>query len=410
MTTIIRAGAAHDFLAVVPTLMGYAPVRSLVCVAFRGNRSAGVLRYDLPRRARDREALASVVVGIVCRMPGVDAIVPIVYTEATFARRGAMPERALLEVLVARAEAAGFLVRDALCVAGDGWGSVLDPALPAQGHPLDRIASSPAASDPACLTPDPAGAAALAMLPLPDPALSARVERLLDVCDRDVELDAFGLRRRPRDLERLLEELGALVDPVELVEALLDDDPAGIGADLLAWLVHLAGRPPFRDAMMLQFAFGPAIGELALDDAIDVNERAAERGEGVGELVARESAERGARTVAGDLSRLLLGESPTRPDPDRIERAIAVLRRAIAHAPERYRPGPLCIAAWLAWALGRGSAAGAFVDRALEIEPGHTMAGLLSAYLGSGAIPEWAFATDGPDAGDQSPAEGVSDR
>ncbi|WP_448003979.1 DUF4192 family protein [Agromyces bauzanensis] len=153
MTTIIRAGAAHDFLAIVPALTGYAPVRSLVCVAFHGNRSAGVLRFDLPRRARDRETLASVVVGTVCRMPGVDAIVPVVYTEAAFARRGAMPERALLELVVARAEAAGFLVRDALCVAADGWGSVLDPETPAQGHPLDLIASSPAASTAACRRP-----------------------------------------------------------------------------------------------------------------------------------------------------------------------------------------------------------------------------------------------------------------
>ncbi|WP_448003980.1 DUF4192 family protein [Agromyces bauzanensis] len=248
---------------------------------------------------------------------------------------------------------------------------------------------------------------------MPDPGLADLVARTLDVCDAEDRRDAFGRRRRPHELERLLEELGALVDPVELVEALLDEDPADIGADLLAWLVHLAGRPAFRDAMMLQFAFGPAIGALALDDAMEVNERAAEHGEAVSELVARESresGERGAETVAGLLSRLLLGESSTRPDPDRIERAIAVLRRAIAHAPERHRPGPLCIAAWLAWALGRGSAAGVFVDRALEIEPAHTMAGLLYAYLGSGAIPEWAFAADAPDAGDAAPADEVSDR
>ncbi|WP_169053901.1 DUF4192 family protein [Agromyces sp. H66] len=407
MTTIIRADAAHDLLALVPALIGHAPMRSLVCIAFRGNRSAGVLRYDLPGRARDRDAVASAMVGTVCRMPGVDAIVPIAYTEATFARRGAMPERALLELVAARAESAGFVVRDAFCVAGDGWGSVLDPQTPAQGHPLEMITCSPAASDARCGVPDPAGAAGLAALPEPDADLATRVADLLDACAADDRVDAFGRRRRPRDVERLLDGLGALTDPVELVEALLDADPADVGADRLAWLVHLTGRPAFRDAMMLQFAFGPAIGAMALDDAMDANERAAEHGEDVGELVAREWSQRGAETVAGLLTRLLLGESSTRPEPDRIERAIAVLRRALAHAPERHRPGPLCVAAWLAWALGRGSAAGAFVERALEIDPAHTMSGLLHAYLGTGAIPEWAFA-DGDDAGGAS-ADEVSD-
>ncbi|WP_448809466.1 DUF4192 family protein [Agromyces bauzanensis] len=409
MTTIIRAEAAHDFLAIVPSLTGYTPERSLVCVAFHGNRSVGVLRHDLPRRARDRDALASVVVGTVCRMSGVDAIVPIVYTRESFARRNAMPERALLELVVARAEEAGFLVRDALCVAADGWGSVLDPETPALGHPLGLIESSPAASDPGCRVPDPAGAAGLATLPAPDPERAARVAHVLDVCDADDRRDAFGVRRPARELERMLEALGALADPVELVEVLLDAEPEVIDADVVAWFVHLAGRPAFRDAMMLQFAFGPAIGELALDDAVDVNERAAENGEGVSELVAREHAEHGPETVGGLLARLLLGQSTSRPDPERVERAIAMLRHALAHAPEHRRPGPLCIAAWLAWSLGRGSAAGAFVDRALEIDPVHTMAGLLYAYLGTGAIPEWAFA-DGGSGTDASPSGEVSDR
>lgn len=397
MTTIIRAEAAHDFLAIVPSLTGYTPERSLVCVAFRGNRSAGVLRHDLPRRARDRDALASAAVGTVCRMSGVDAIVPIVYTGASFARRGTMPERVLLELVVARAEAAGFVVRDALCVAADAWGSVLDPETPRLGHPLELIATSRAAADPACRLPDAAGAAGLATLPMPDPDRAARVGHVLDVFDGDDRRDAFGVRRRPHELEQLLERLGPLVDPVELVEVLLEAGPDGVEADVVAWFVHLACRPAFRDAMMLQFAFGPAIGESALDDAVDVGVRAAENGEAVAELVAREHADSGTETVGGLLARLLLGQSTVRPDAERVERGIEVVRHALAHAPEHRRPGALCIAAWLAWSLGRGSAAGAFVDRALEIDPAHTMAGLLYTYLGTGAIPEWAFTADGPE-------------
>ena len=123
MTTIIRAEQAHDFLALVPMLAGFRPERSIVCVAFRGNRTVGVLRHDLPRRARDRAPLVSVIVGTICRMPGIDAVVPVVYTDARFAGRG-IPERALLQLLVKEAERAGFTVRDALCRGADAWASV----------------------------------------------------------------------------------------------------------------------------------------------------------------------------------------------------------------------------------------------------------------------------------------------
>ena len=43
MTTIIRATDASDLLALVPALAGFVAERSIVCVAFRGRRSAGVL-------------------------------------------------------------------------------------------------------------------------------------------------------------------------------------------------------------------------------------------------------------------------------------------------------------------------------------------------------------------------------
>jgi len=47
---------------------------------------------------------------------------------------------------------------------------------------------------------------------------------------------------------------------------------------------------------------------------------------------------------------------------------------------------------WLYWSLGRGSAAGSFVDRALDIDPAHSMAQLLHTIYGTGMVPEWAYA------------------
>jgi hypothetical protein len=388
MTTIIRAAAAHDLLALVPALAGFVPERSIVCVAFRGSRSAGVLRHDLPRRARDRPSLVSAIVGTLCRMPGVDAVVPIAYSDRTFTASRGLPERALLSLLVRRFEQAGFEVRDALCRAADGWGSLLDPATPARGHALAMIDESAAAAALPDGEPVPASPTLSGRLPERDDDLAESIA---------AELAAFA---ELDDIEAQLVRLGDVADPVALVEALLDEvdgvpDDAGSPRPpglRLAWFLHLAERPPIRDAMMLQFAFGPVVGAAAHDDAVETAERAERNGETVDELVRRESADGAEGEVSEMLGRLLLGRSTLRPDPGRVERALEVVRTAAAHAPDDLRVAPLCIAAWLAWSLGRGSAAGALVDLAVEASPGTSMASLLSAFIGSGTLPDWAFA------------------
>ncbi|GAA1748500.1 DUF4192 family protein [Agromyces humatus] len=379
MTTIIRAASAHDFLALVPSLAGFRPDRSLVCVAFEGNRTVGVLRHDLPSRARDRAALVSVVVGTLCRMPGVDAVVPVLYTDRTFESEGGIPERRLAEQLIRRAEQAGFVVRDALCRAADAWGSYLDRETPVSGHPLGMIDANPVTEQ----APDAADAldapGAGGVLPAPDGRVALRIAEALE---RFTDAE-------PGDA--VFERLGDDIDPVELVESLVSGEPARQPALRLAWFLHLAARPAFRDGMMLQFAFGPVIGAAAHDDAIATAERADVSGESLDELVRREVAEGEHDEVSELLSRLLLGQSTLRPERARVERALELLRPLIANAPEADRVGPLCIAAWLSWSVGRGSAAGAFLDRAVELDPAHSMAGLLATFMGSGALPEWAF-------------------
>ena len=385
MTTIIRAAAAHDLLALVPALAGFVPERSIVCVAFRGSRSAGVLRHDLPRRARDRPSLVSAIVGTLCRMPGVDAVVPIAYTDRTFESSRGLPERVLLALLVRRFEQAGFQVRDALCRAADGWGSLLDPATPARGHALAMIDESAAATALPEGEPGHASATASARMPERDEGLAEAIAG---------ELAAFA---ELDDVATQLDRLGDDADPVALVEALVEEVPDGpesssVTGLRLAWFLHLAERPPIRDAMMLQFAFGPVVGAAAHDDALETAERAERHGETVDELVRRELADGAEGEVSELLGRLLLGRSTLRPDAPRVERALEATRLAAAHAPDELRVAPLCIAAWLAWSLGRGSAAGAHIDLAVEASPGHSMASLLSAFIGSGTLPEWAFA------------------
>lgn len=385
MTTIIRAEAAHDFLALVPALVGYRPARSVLCVAFSGNRTGGVLRHDLPEGADAEDAVVRSVVGTTCRLADADAVVPIVYTDRRF-DGGDIPHRDLLDGLVRRAEEAGFLVRDALCVAPDGWGSLLDEDLPPGGRPLALIDESPAAVRAAEHGPLAESPTALVRLPEPDPEIARDMRRILDALGEMADASEGAVLEAIAAVER---ELGDGIDPVVAAEQLARDESRP--AARLAWIIHLLGRPAFRDAMMLQVAFGPVIGELALDSAEEAAERARASGDSLDDLMRRELDGAAAESVDEFLSRLLLGRAAARPDPDRIGRALDTLAVAIANSPRSAQVGALCAASWLSWALGRGSAAGALVDLALEADPDHGMALVLARLFGSGTLPEWAF-------------------
>ncbi|MGR0220322.1 DUF4192 family protein [Agromyces sp. ZXT2-6] len=403
MTTIIRAEAAHDFLALVPALVGYRPSGSVLCVAFDGNRTGGVLRHDLPADAEAADALVGAIVGTMCRLAHADAVVPIVYTDQRF-DGGDIPHRDLLQGLARRAEEAGFLVRDALCVAPDGWASLLDEDLPPGGRSLALIEESPAAARGEEHGPLADSATALVRLPEPDPEIAREVARILDALgevDPSAATSADGCargfdQRRLEVIDEMERELGDGLDPVVAAEQLATHE--GRSTARLAWVVHLLGRPVFRDAMMLQVAFGPVIGELALDSAEEAAERARRSGETLDDLTRRELDAGGVESVDEFLTRLLLGQAAARPDPERIVRALDTLVVAIANAPRSHRAGALCVASWLSWALGRGSAAGALIDLALDCDRAHGMAQVLAGLFGTGTLPEWAFGATVTDA------------
>lgn len=373
--TIIRAEAAEEFLALVPSIAGFAPRRSLVCVVFRGSRTVGVLRHDLPHRIVDHRALVSAVLGTLCRISEVDGVVPIVYTDRAYPRGRGAAERRLLGTVADRLASAGYAVRDSLLVAATGWASQLDPGAPPTGHPPELIELASARLGDAV----PADASAGVEPLVGDAGRAGEIDRLLDEIERSATL--------PRPFA---EALGAALDPVELVESLIADS-AEPDAARLAWLAHLGSLAAFRDAIAVQIGFGAAAGELAIDGAAAANDRAAEAGLSVDELVAADLAAGSVDEIDEVIVGLFLGRTGLRPEPRRVRRGIRVLELAIAEAPRRYLPGLLCIVGWLHWSQGRGSRAGEQFDRALDLDPRHPMARLLSAFLATGALPDWLF-------------------
>ncbi|RZU64495.1 uncharacterized protein DUF4192 [Microterricola gilva] len=372
MTTIITARDGQDLLALVPELAGFRPVESLVLVAFRGKRSCGALRADLPHSsdADVLSAVASSLIGLLCKIPEADAVVPLVYTSARFDAGNVPPHGEAMNAVIFHAEESGFLVRDALCVAADGWASYLDTAVPPGGHALALIAESTVTAQLAAERP-PGAPADRAMHDQrgPDPRRTAdlvtrqRMGRLINRF-RAMASDPAALGEPSAELAALL-GLPAVAEmsvncPAETVSEL----------DAAALLFAMQG-PPARDMLLIHWAFGVEAGARA--ERENLRFAAGEPGAG------RESAA------------LFWGEGP-RPDPERIEAAIELLLELVARAPRRCKPPALSMLAWLNWALGRSSRAAVFIEMALAIDPGYGLAEILETMLSIGRLPEWAFA------------------
>jgi hypothetical protein len=398
-TTIVKTPSPQDFLALVPQLVGFLPERSLVLVAFRGNRTCGALRFNLPLGGAGEPELrrvAGALLGTLCKIPGVDALVPVVYTDATIGANpgnaAGLPYGAFIGAIRHRAGQSGFLVRDALCVAADGWASYLEADEPehqgagrALRHPLSGITDSAVTEAlPGDARRELARLQTGAQLPRVDLATRERCARRLARYQR------LGSDLGP--VSGLVEMVGDILDPVGTAETVLGLDPAELSIDEVAALLFLMQGPATRDQMMLQFAFGEEVGRRSSALNRHYARRQRETGLSMDDLVAADmAAGRAFEEEFPTTGDLMMGLSPERPDPERIHRGIGLLKVLVAMAPRSARPAPLCMLAWLSWTLGQGSVAGIYLDTAVEIDAEYGMARLLLQMIGSGHLPEWAF-------------------
>ncbi|MEV7693801.1 DUF4192 family protein [Microbacterium sp. NPDC089189] len=397
MTTIIKAGTAADFLSLVPSMLGFTPTRSLVLVPFADNRSIGVMRVDLPSAGADLDAVASTLIGMLCRVRACDGYVAVVYDADPPAAhptpadlppadrgRGGPPHAALLSALTARADACGLRVVDALFVGASRWQSYLDPAA---GAPVADLPATDAAP------PVPDGDQHTgAVLPSADLAERERVGTALRELDRAIRwlaptADAAahaeeGTRIHPTAIAStlLLEDVPHLFDSFVRDASPIDDpvragggntpaDAARHSAYASAALIWCLARPALRDIGLATWVRGIDAG----DDAVEAQQRW----------------EDGAEYPA-DLAAWMTGEG-ARPDPERLTAALAQCRLAAALAPREARPGALSVCAWLAWALGRSSHAGAYTDLAREIDPEHGLSCIVASMVAASYLPDWAF-------------------
>lgn len=369
MTTIIRATDPAELLGAIPALAGFTPRRSVVLLPFRGGSTHGAMRVDLPGPHHDPERFAAAALHTLLQVSGLDATAIVVYSDEparTVPDGVLLPHRAVAEALVRVCDRAGLPLVDVLCVTPAGWSDYLDddPAI----RPPDSIPAAPEVPGLGDVSGDQITGADL---PRGDLADRERVRRALheieDVMERRRQgrppTTALG---NPIALMRsgvLLEDLPAFVE--ELIDPPSDQDPYDCAA--LLWCLN---RPALRDAILVQWARDLEFGCRALSAQLGYASDCA--------------------AVPDDIGDVFLGRGP-RPDPDRLGCALEVVRRAAGRAPHSAKAGALTAAAWLAWALGRSTHAGRYVEEALRIDPDLSMAALISTMLAAAMLPEWAL-------------------
>lgn len=155
---------------------------------------------------------------------------------------------------------------------------------------------------------------------------------------------------------------------------------------LLASLADISLQAGVPEQIMMQIAFGEAAGARNARGVARLLARARHRGMTADDYILGAAAN---DELGNDVMRRLFhGETPRRPDQDRVDRGIAVVLRAAAHVVAEDRPALLCIAAWLHWIVGRRTTALTYVHEAQRIEPTHLLTYGL-AWLLSNKSPRW---------------------
>lgn len=366
MNTLLRAAGSAEFLSIVPALAGFTPRQSVVLLPFRGSRTSGAMRLDLPDPDRPLDSYADAAIGLVARVGGTDAVAAVVYTDESAQPTPdglVLPWAVAVDELRGRAEEAGLRVVDALCVTPDGWASYLDdaPLL----HPRDSVPRAPSIPGVGDVSGDQNAGVDL---PAAEAAEKQQIRRVLAALSTALDADRPEHPDPPVDAQTvaavaMLEDMPAFFELVLTARGALP--PFACAA--LLWCLE---RPAYRDVALLQWASDQATGEQALESQLAF----ARRGQ----------------AIPDHIGEIFLGQGPA-PDADRLRFALDVVRLAAAGAPRSVRVAPLTAAGWLSWALGRSTHAATYLDQARAIDPDYGLAALLTTMIDAAVLPEWTF-------------------
>lgn len=372
---VLRCENTAEFLAALPFMTGYTDGHSLFVVLFRGSRSCGTMRIELPA-AQSAADSASLIDGLVriLRDAGAQRGSPalVITTSQSFAEQRGTPWLRFAKRLQRRMKREGWEAREFAVVAADGWCS-LRSETPETPRPLTEIIDSSMAQQ-------------LRVSEQPPKTLDS-VGRLPE-CDEDradlvaEHLRAIEERSAARDARKAVgSDAGSDVDtehsPMRTIPVWLPGTARvaeacftpthGRSRDrrieprLLARLIDCAQTP---DRWLVLALTAMTRAEFVVDLAEECDDT---RFESVPLETGRYP--RPSWTIL-ELLRSLAQEIPERK---KIDRTIAALSDAAAHSPESHRPAILALLAWAWWLRGLQSVSNRFVEKSLAIAPQHEL-------------------------------------
>ncbi|GAB3557838.1 hypothetical protein GCM10027405_03360 [Arthrobacter alkaliphilus] len=332
-----------DVLSFIGHTLGFWPHESLVCVTIDTNRIGATLRVDLPKHEGGELAYARTVAGYLANDPNATSALFAVYTTAAPADGQNKPYGAMIAALTGALAERNITIRDGLLV-GDTTVSPFDddPRLP-DALPLSMIDSSEINAE---LVYRGSAVAPTGRITLP---ASQKETAMLDDVEDHVTL--IGRSYEPHAIEKA----------------------RTLWSDILEANTYPSDEQ--TASLIANFQF-PAIRDQLMADIPGVN---------------------------GPMERILLAQTPGKPQWSRVTWAEQVLLHAYTHASTKHSAPILTAIAYINWWEGRGSKAHQYLELALEADPGYRLAKLSDQLIGNGVIAGWntdkntAYRTQGLD-------------
>lgn len=348
MTSIARPRNPYELAVLLPYQLGYHPGPSVLVVAMHGRRLGMLQRHELPDEPRAAPAHARHALSILAR-DGASGVLLVGFEE----RAGQC--RPLLEAMAEAADEVGLEAGHRLVVR-DGHAHTVEDGR-AVVHRLPRPEDVPAVA--------PFVHAGIYPLPSREDLVRGALP------DRDEGRAAAVARAGhplglPPDDESLVLAWSRVLDPSDRAVPVVD-----LRDDELLLLASSLRDVDWRDALMAALCPGTmpatAIAGRDTDLALLACARCAWSGEPT--VTASERSHDGVMRV-----RLRLGE-------------------VTGLVPRELTPSLLTLVGLLAWWTGDGTVAGSCLERALDVDPDHRLAGLMLDLLAQGVRP-WDLAQD----------------
>lgn len=360
---VLRCHGTADFLAALPFLTGFTAKSSLFVVSFRGSRSSGAMRIDLPESSAPGP-LRSYLDGIAGLLhdtgagPSCPALV--IACEETFAAAGTVPWKRLAKALARRIEREGWQLRDLAVVAPDGWAEIFGPRA-GERRKLSEIRGSSISAAAAAFAPPPPPLDSLGTLPEADPVRNDAVANCL-----------AALTEHPGTTR--MQWAAELANSCFSTDPASQPNPAAL-AELILAAAHPSSWFVLALAAIVQAEHVSGLAEAWNETAL------------LDLTVHLDEPSRAIPPRPWSLQSILDTVSLEQPEPRRLRHAITVLADAATHTPEARRPALLALLAWTWWMLGMQSVSQRLVAAALRIDEAHPLA-LIIGHLNQ-TPPRW---------------------